>query len=105
VELQIFQKEFPSYQLEDALIVKGGRDVMTGLTYCRYGKPNRPLTRASRRARLPCFRVNRCRAGRPCFCANCTAGHVELVRQVSRLDKIVSMSNQLAQCHGGIASI
>jgi hypothetical protein len=44
VELQTFQKEFPSYQLEDALIVKGERDVMTGLTYRRRGKPNKPLT-------------------------------------------------------------
>jgi hypothetical protein len=63
------------------------QNVMTGLTYRRRGKPNR------------------CQAGHPCFCANSTAGHAELVRQVSQPDKVVSKFNQLAQCRGGIVSL
>jgi hypothetical protein len=33
VDLPTFQAQFPSFQLEDALVVNGGRVVMTGLKY------------------------------------------------------------------------
>jgi hypothetical protein len=35
VELEAFRREFPTFKLEDELIVEGGRDVMTGLKYTR----------------------------------------------------------------------
>jgi hypothetical protein len=42
VELHAFQAQFPSFQLEDALVVNRGRDVMTGLTYKRRGRNRAP---------------------------------------------------------------
>jgi hypothetical protein len=35
VELQAFKAVFPSFQLEDELVLDGGRDVMTNLAYSR----------------------------------------------------------------------
>jgi hypothetical protein len=44
VELGTFKRDFPSFQLEDELILQGGKDVMTGILYRRRGQrqPNLP---------------------------------------------------------------
>ena len=38
VALEEFQHLFPKFQLEDELLVQGGRDVMVGLQYKRRNK-------------------------------------------------------------------
>jgi hypothetical protein len=44
VELGTFKRDFPSFQLEDELVLQGVRDVMTGIPYHRRGQrqPNLP---------------------------------------------------------------
>jgi hypothetical protein len=44
VKLGTFKRDFPSFQLEDELVLQGGRDVMTGILYRRRGQrqPNLP---------------------------------------------------------------
>jgi hypothetical protein len=44
VELGTFMRDLPSFQLEDELVLHGGRDVMTGIPYRRRGQrqPNLP---------------------------------------------------------------
>ena len=42
VSLEDFKKLFPSFQLEDELIVQGGRDVITGIQYLR--RPRKSTT-------------------------------------------------------------
>jgi hypothetical protein len=44
VELGTFKRDFPSFQLEDELVLQGGRDVMTRIPYQRRGQrqPNLP---------------------------------------------------------------
>jgi hypothetical protein len=45
VTLDEFRQLYPSFHLEDKLIVQGGRDVMWGLQYSRHGKKqNKPAT-------------------------------------------------------------
>jgi hypothetical protein len=44
VELGTFKRDFPSFQLEDELVLQGGRDVITEIPYRRRGQrqPNLP---------------------------------------------------------------
>jgi hypothetical protein len=44
IELGTFKRDFPSFQLEDELVLQGGRDVMTEIPYQRRGQcqPNLP---------------------------------------------------------------
>jgi hypothetical protein len=35
MDLEDFVEQFPDFQLEDELLLQGGRDVMWGLTYSR----------------------------------------------------------------------
>jgi hypothetical protein len=47
VDLEDFQKAYPSFQLEDKLIVGGGRDVMWGKKYSRRRKQKQGIAQAS----------------------------------------------------------
>ena len=38
VALDEFRERFPHFQLEDELLLQGGRDVMWGLGYSRHGR-------------------------------------------------------------------
>jgi len=35
VELEEFKRQFPAFQLEDELLLQGGRDVMWGIQFSR----------------------------------------------------------------------
>jgi hypothetical protein len=38
IELDTFKRDFPSFQLEDELVLQGGRDMMTGIPYQHRGQ-------------------------------------------------------------------
>jgi len=40
-DAELFQKLYPTFQLEDELILQAGRDVMIGKTYTRRRHPNK----------------------------------------------------------------
>jgi hypothetical protein len=46
VELGTFKRDFPSFQLEDELVLQGGRDVMTGIPYRCKGQRQPNLSEA-----------------------------------------------------------
>jgi hypothetical protein len=46
VELGTFKRDFPSFQLEDELVLQGGRDVMTRIPYRRRGQRQPNLSEA-----------------------------------------------------------
>jgi hypothetical protein len=53
VKLGMFKRDFPSFQLEDELVLQGGRDVMTGIPYQRRGQrqPNLPKATCAEKER------------------------------------------------------
>jgi hypothetical protein len=53
VKLGTFKRDFPSFQLEDELVLQGGRDVMTGIPYQRRGQrqPNLPKATCAEKER------------------------------------------------------
>jgi hypothetical protein len=49
VELGTFKRDFPSFQLEDELVLQEGRDVMTGIPYRCRGQRQPNLSEAKQR--------------------------------------------------------